>query len=67
MLYSKWKRSTPNQILSSPFSEAITEGDEMEPFIGEVSLSAMNLLFPTPQKSEDLIPIYLHGLRDFYQ
>jgi len=31
------------------------------------SLSAMNPLLPTPQKAEDLISIYSHGMRDFYQ
>jgi hypothetical protein len=30
-----------------------------------VTVSAMNLLFPTPQKSEDLISIYSHGIHDF--
>jgi hypothetical protein len=35
--------------------------------LDEGSLSAMNLLFPTTQESEDLISIYLHGIHDFYQ
>jgi len=29
-----------------------------------VMVSAMNILFPTPQKSEDLISIYSHGIHD---
>jgi hypothetical protein len=32
-----------------------------------VVISAMNPLFPTPQKGEDLISIYSHGIHDFYQ
>jgi hypothetical protein len=32
-----------------------------------VVISAMNLLFPAPQKSEDLISIYSYGIHDFYQ
>jgi hypothetical protein len=32
-----------------------------------VVISAMNPLFPTPQKGEDLISIYSHGTHDFYQ
>jgi hypothetical protein len=30
-----------------------------------VWIAAMNPLFPTPQKSEDLISIYSPGIRDF--
>ena len=33
--------------------------------IAEVTISAMNPLFPTPQKSEDLISIGSPGMRDF--
>jgi hypothetical protein len=32
-----------------------------------VVISAMNPLFPTPQKGEDLIFIYSQGTHDFYQ
>jgi hypothetical protein len=31
----------------------------------KLHIPAMNPLVPTPQKSEDLISIYSHGLRDF--
>jgi hypothetical protein len=32
-----------------------------------VCVSAMNPLFPTSQKGEDLISIYSRGTHDFYQ
>ena len=44
-------------------SYRISEPKGLTPMI---AISAMNHVFPTPQKSEDLISIYSHDLRHFY-
>ena len=47
--------------------EAITVWAWENRVFKKLPISAMNLLFPTPRKCEDLISIYLPGMHDFYQ
>jgi hypothetical protein len=50
MFYSKWKCSTPNQILSSHFVEGITEGNRATTFFKKYQYLLSIRYFPRLEK-----------------